>query len=33
MSRIETLLGKFDLKRKYVDNGLVNNILECDYGR
>lgn len=31
MSRMETLFEKFDLKRKYVDSGLENNLLECDY--
>ena len=31
MSRMDTLLGKFDLKRKYVDSGLPNEIFECDY--
>lgn len=31
MSRMDTLLGKFDLKRKYVDSGLSNDIFECDY--
>lgn len=31
MSRMETLFEKFDLKRKYVDSGLENNIIECDY--
>lgn len=31
MSRMDTLLGKFDLKRKYADSGLPNEIFECDY--
>ncbi len=31
MSRLNTLLTKFDLERKYVDSGLDNEILECDY--
>lgn len=31
MSRIDTLLEKFDLKRKYVDSGLSNDIFESDY--
>jgi exopolysaccharide biosynthesis predicted pyruvyltransferase EpsI len=31
MSRMDTLLEKFDLKRKYVDSELINEILECDY--
>ncbi len=30
-SRMETLLGKFDLMRKYVDSGVENQIFECDY--
>ena len=31
MSRIKTLLETFKLERKYVDNGLDNDIFECDY--
>lgn len=31
MSRMDTLLEKIDLKRKYVDSGLPNELLECDY--
>lgn len=31
MSRMNTLFEKFDLKRKYVNSGLENKILECDY--
>ena len=31
MSRIYTLLTKFDLERKYVDSGLENDIMECNY--
>lgn len=31
MSRIETLLKKFDLERKYVCNNMENDIFECDY--
>ena len=31
MSRIETLLSKFDLERKYVESSLENNLFECDY--
>ena len=31
MSRMDTLLKKFGLERKYVDNGLPNDILECNY--
>ena len=31
MSRLNTLLSKFDLERKYVDSGLDNEVLECDY--
>lgn len=31
MSRLDTLFNKFDLKRKYVDSGLPNEIFECDY--
>lgn len=31
MSRITTLLGTFDLERKYVDSGLANDLFECDY--
>ncbi len=30
-SRIETLFSKFDLQRKYVNSGLSNDLLECDY--
>lgn len=30
-SRIDTLFEKFDLKRKYVDSGLMNELLECNY--
>lgn len=30
-SRIETLFDKFDLKRKYVNSGLPNDLSECDY--
>ena len=33
MSRMNTLFEKFDLKRKYVDGGLKNDILECDYSK
>ena len=31
MSRIETLLNTFDLTRKYIDSGLVNDVFEHDY--
>lgn len=31
MSRIETLLSKFHLERKYVNSGLTNDIMECNY--
>lgn len=31
MSRIETLLKKFDLLRKFADSGLPNDLFECDY--
>lgn len=31
MSRLDTLLSKFDLKRKYIDSGLSNDLMECDY--
>ena len=31
MSRMDTLLKKFGLERKYVDSGLPNDILECNY--
>lgn len=31
MSRIETLLEKFDLQRKYVNSGLPNELFESDY--
>lgn len=31
MSRIKTFLDTFFLQRKYVDSGLENDILECDY--
>lgn len=30
-SRMETLFKKFDLQRKYVNSGLENELLECDY--
>lgn len=33
ISRIETLLKKFDIQRKYVDSGLPNGLFECDYMR
>ena len=31
MSRMDTLFDTFDLRRKYVDSGLPNAVLECDY--
>lgn len=31
MSRMDTLFNTLDLKRKYVDSGLPNELLECDY--
>ena len=31
MSRLNTLLKKFDIERKYVDSGLDNDVFECDY--
>lgn len=31
MSRMNTLFDKFNLKRKYVDSGLYNELLECNY--
>lgn len=31
ISRIDTLLSKFDLKRKYIESGLPNEIFEHDY--
>lgn len=31
MSRIETLLDKFELQRKYAGSGLQNDLMECDY--
>ena len=31
MSRIETFLSKFHLERKYVNSGLINDVMECDY--
>lgn len=31
MSRMDTLFDKFDLKRKYVNSGLTNEVLEHDY--
>ena len=31
LSRLNTLLKKFDLERKYVDSNLKNELLECDY--
>lgn len=31
MSRIDTLLKKFHLERKYIDSGLQNDLMECDY--
>lgn len=33
MSRIETLLSKFHMERKYVDSGLENDIFEHDYSK
>lgn len=33
LSRLDTLLTKFDLKRKYVDSGLENDVYECDYSK
>lgn len=33
MSRIDTLLNKFDLERKYVDGGIENDLFECDYNK
>lgn len=30
-SRIETLLTKFDILRKFADSGLPNELFECDY--
>lgn len=33
MSRINTFLEKFDLKRKYYNSRLKNDLLECDYSR
>lgn len=33
MSRIDTLLHKFDLERKYVDSNLANDLPEHDYKR
>lgn len=32
MSRLDTLLKKFHLERKYADSGLPNDLLEADYG-
>lgn len=31
ISRIDTFFNKFDLMRKYVNSGLQNELLECDY--
>lgn len=31
MSRMNTLINTFGLERKYVDSGLKNELLECDY--
>lgn len=31
MSRINTLLQKFHLERKYINSGLKNDLLECEY--
>lgn len=31
MSRIDTLLRTLSLERKYVDSGLENDLMECDY--
>lgn len=31
MSRLNTLLNKFSLERKYVGSGLANELFECDY--
>lgn len=33
MSRIDTLLERFDLRRKYVFSGLSNDVLEHDYSK
>lgn len=33
MSRIDTLLEKMELKRKYVDSGLTNDVFEHDYSK
>lgn len=32
LSRLDTLLKKFHLERKYADSGLPNELLEADYG-
>lgn len=32
-SRMETLFTKFDLQRKYVNSGLPNELMECDYSK
>lgn len=32
-SRIETLLAKSDLQRKYTESGLMNDLFECDYNQ
>lgn len=31
ISRMETLFNKFDLKRKYINSGLPNDLMECNY--
>ncbi|WP_300712216.1 polysaccharide pyruvyl transferase family protein [uncultured Acetatifactor sp.] len=33
MSRMDTFFEKFNLRRKYVNSGLVNELLECDYSK
>ena len=31
LSRLDTLIQKFGLERKYINSGLENDLLECDY--
>lgn len=33
MSRLDTLLSKFDIQRKYIDSGLNNDVFEHDYAK
>lgn len=33
LSRMDTLFNTFDLRRKYVDSGINNDLFECDYSK